>query len=136
MQKAPSLKFARLLNWSVYQCTHWFSLVPKFLFLINIQSGFKKHPPDMFYKKAVPKNFTIFTGKNMYWSLFLNSQAYIKRRLRHRCFPVNIAKFLRTLILKNIGTAASGFPWTASAIENFDSNRSNMITYIKPDGVC
>ena len=26
----------------------------------------------------------------------------IKKRLQHRCFPVNIAKFLRTSILKNI----------------------------------
>ena len=27
---------------------------------------------------------------------------FIKKRLQHRCFPVNIAKFLRTPILKNI----------------------------------
>ena len=27
---------------------------------------------------------------------------YIKRRMQHRCFPVNNAKFLRTPILKNI----------------------------------
>ena len=27
---------------------------------------------------------------------------YIKRRLQHRCFPVNNVKFLRTSILKNI----------------------------------
>ena len=26
----------------------------------------------------------------------------IKKRLQHRCFPVNIAKFLRALVLKNI----------------------------------
>ena len=26
---------------------------------------------------------------------------FIKKRLQHRCFPVNFAKFLRTLILKN-----------------------------------
>ena len=27
---------------------------------------------------------------------------FIKKRLQHRCFPVNIAKFLRTPSLKNI----------------------------------
>ena len=27
---------------------------------------------------------------------------FIKKRLQHRCFPVNVAKFLRTDILKNI----------------------------------
>ena len=27
---------------------------------------------------------------------------FIKKRLQHRCFPMNIAKFLRTPILKNI----------------------------------
>ena len=29
-------------------------------------------------------------------------QDFIKKRFRHRCFPVNIAKFLRTPILENI----------------------------------
>ena len=40
-------------------------------------------------KKAI-QNFTLFTGKHVCW------------RLQHTCFPVNIAKFLRTPILKNI----------------------------------
>ena len=61
----------------------------------------------MFYKKAVFKNFAIFTGKRLYWSLFLiKLQAvaciFIKTRPLHRCFSVSIAKFLRTPILKNI----------------------------------
>ena len=29
-------------------------------------------------------------------------KSFMKKRLQHRCFPVNIAKFLRTPILKNI----------------------------------
>ena len=44
-------------------------------------------------KKAAPENFTKFTGKHMCQSLFFNKVAG---------FPVNIAKFLRTSILKNI----------------------------------
>ena len=39
-------------------------------------------------KKAVLKNFTIFTGKHLCWSLFFN---FIKKRLQRRCFTV--AKF-------------------------------------------
>ena len=31
----------------------------------------KKQPPGMFYKKAVLKNFAIFTKKHLCWSLFL-----------------------------------------------------------------
>ena len=30
-----------------------------------------KLPPEVFYKKAVLKNFVIFIGKYMCWSLFL-----------------------------------------------------------------
>ena len=32
----------------------------------------------------------------------LEARKSIKERLQHRCFPVNIAKFLRTRILENI----------------------------------
>ena len=46
-----------------------------------------------------------FTGEHLCWSLFLiRFQAWnvIKKRLQHRCFSVNFAKFLTTTILKNI----------------------------------
>ena len=58
--------------------------------------------------KAVLKIFVIFTEKHLCWSLFLNKVAdfqacnFIKKRLQHSCFPVNIARFLSTPILKNI----------------------------------
>ena len=44
-----------------------------------------------FFKIGVLKNFAIFTGKRLCWSLF-----FIEKRLHHRYFPNNIAKFLRT----------------------------------------
>ena len=47
-------------------------------------------------KKAVLNNFAIFTGE------YLSLQACNENRIQHRCFPVNIAKFLRTPIVKNI----------------------------------
>ena len=62
----------------------------------------------MFYKETVLKNFAIFKGRHLCWSLFFNKvgglQAcnFIKKRLQHSCFPVKIAKFLKTPILKNI----------------------------------
>ena len=55
----------------------------------------------MFFEIGVLKNFATFTGKHALESL-LNKVAslkpcnFIKKRLQHRCFPVNIAKFLRT----------------------------------------
>ena len=58
-------------------------------------------------KKGVLRNFTKLTGKHLYQSLFLNKVAsfrptiLLKRRLWHRCFPVDFAKFLRTPFFKN-----------------------------------
>ena len=46
-------------------------------------------------RKGALRNFTKFTGKHLYQSLLL------KKRLWHRCFPVNFAKFLKTLFLQN-----------------------------------
>ena len=40
-------------------------------------------------RKGVPRNFTKFTGK------------HVCQRLWHTCFPVNLAKFLRTLFSQN-----------------------------------
>ena len=33
-------------------------------------SQFQKQLPEVFYKKALLKNFVIFTGKHLYWGLF------------------------------------------------------------------
>ena len=67
----------------------------------------QKQLPDVFYKKSVLKKFPIFTGNYLCSSLFLIKlqtlrPATLLKRLQHKCFPVNIAKFLRTPILKNI----------------------------------
>ena len=64
---------------------------------------------DDHYLKAfsgdVLKNFVIFTGKHLCWSLFLiklQACKFIEKRLQHWCFPLRVRKFLRTPILKNI----------------------------------
>ena len=53
--------------------------------------------------KRCCKNFTKFTGKHLCPSIFFNKVAILlKKRLWHRCFPVNFKKFLRTLFLTSI----------------------------------
>ena len=47
---------------------------------------FKSSRSQMFFKIDVLKNFATVTGKQLCWSP------------RNRCFPVNIAKFLRTAL--------------------------------------
>ena len=57
---------------------------------------------QMFFKIAALRNFAVLSIKHLCWSLFLiKLQAWrttflLKRRLQHRCFPVNITKSLRT----------------------------------------
>ena len=65
--------------------------------------------PKVFFKKGILKNFAKFTGKHLYQSLFFNKVAELKpatllkkNRLWHRCFPVNIAKFLRAPFLEHL----------------------------------
>ena len=56
----------------------------------------------MYFRIGVLKNFAMFTGKHLCWSLFFNKYAglkacnFIKKRLQHKFFPVKFAKFLRT----------------------------------------
>ena len=87
-----------------------------------------------FMEKAVLKNFAVFTGKHLCWSLFFNKVAslktFIKKRFRHRCFHVNIPKlhlFWRT-------SANSCFCTYDHALSNVESVRSsinqNFIKYI------
>ena len=56
-------------------------------------------------KKGVLRNFAKYTGKHLCQSLLFNKVAglrpapSLKKILCHRCFPVNLAKFLRTPFL-------------------------------------
>ena len=55
--------------------------------------------PEMFCKKGVLRNFAKFTGKHLCQSLFFNKVTglrpvtLLKKRLLHRRFPANFAKF-------------------------------------------
>ena len=70
--------------------------------LFNTYQQDRSSRPEVFFKKAVLRNFAKFTGKHLCQSLFfikvtgLRPATLSKKRLWHRCFPVNYAKFLRT----------------------------------------
>ena len=57
-------------------------------------------------RKGVLRYFAKITGKHLCQSLIFNkvaglrSATLLKKRLWHRCFPVNFAKFLRTSFLQ------------------------------------
>ena len=62
---------------------------------------------QMFFKIDALKNLSMFEKKNLWSSLFLiklgpwRPAFLFKKRFQRRCFPVNIAKFLRTAFLWN-----------------------------------
>ena len=66
-------------------------------------SDSQKQPPEV----NVLRSFVKFTGKHLCQSLFFNKVAgfrpaiLLKKKLWHRCFPVNFAKLLRTPFLQN-----------------------------------
>ena len=65
--------------------------------------NFRSSRPEMSCKKRIAN----FMGKQLCQSLFFSKVAgprpatSLKKRLRHRWFPVNFRKFLRTLFLQN-----------------------------------
>ena len=69
--------------------------------------GFRSSHRRCSVRKGVLGNFIKFTGKHLCQNVFFNKVAglrpatLLKRRLWHRCFPVNFVKFLRTTFLQN-----------------------------------
>ena len=61
---------------------------------------------QIFFKRGVLKDFTMYIGKILCSSRFLikfqnwRLAFLFEKRLQHKCFCVNIAKFLRTAFLK------------------------------------
>ena len=67
---------------------------------IQMKNNLKVFPTQVviqrsFIKIGVVKIFLKFIGKHMY-------QILLKKRLQHRCFPVNFVKFLITPFLQNV----------------------------------
>ena len=73
------------------------SLVCGLILRWNCMKLLRSSRPEEFCKKDVLRNFAKFTGKRLCQNLFFNKLAaynFIKKRLWHRCFPANFAKFL------------------------------------------
>ena len=73
--------------------------------------------PELFCPKGILKKFTKFTGKHLCQNIFLNKIAgrpatLLNTILRHRCFPVNFGKLLRTLYYRTPLVAASSYQRT------------------------
>ena len=81
------------LNQLWFKCETLLFFLIIFYYISSISSR-----PQMFLKVGVLKNFANFTGKHLWGPQACN---FIKKRLQHRCFPVKLAKFLRTPFLKN-----------------------------------
>ena len=79
----------------------------KIIIVLDIINQFRSSHQRCSMQKGVLRNFIKFTGKHLCQSLFFNKvvasglQHYQKKRLCHRCFPVNFVKFLRTSFSQN-----------------------------------
>ena len=74
--------------------------------MLQLGNHFRNGHQRCSMQKGVLRNLTKFTGKHLCQSLFFYNvvgQAwnFIKKRLWHRCFPVNFVTFLRTTFLQN-----------------------------------
>ena len=91
----------------------------------------------MFFIIFVLKNFPIFTGEHLCWSLFFNKVAgsqvcnFMKRRFKHSCFPVNIAKFLKTAFLIEHLCIS---PYSVRMWENADQNNFECGKFLRSGG--
>ena len=101
-------------DYSFALCTfHSKEILSAYVYIYNTEHGvelsdqistLQKQPPEVFIKKGVLKNFTKFTEKYLCHGLFFNRVAVatlLKKRLWHRCFPVNFGKFSRSPFLQN-----------------------------------
>ena len=71
---------------------------------VTLGADYRSGCTEVFCKKAILRNFAKFTGKHMCQIIFFNKVAglsFLKKRLWHRCFSVNFAKFLRAAFLQN-----------------------------------
>ena len=96
------LRYVPMVSTTSHDFTVWApSVLPK-LPQHDHQDHTESSHPDVFCKNCVLENFTKFTGKHLYESFFFNNIAglrpatLLRKRLWHRCFPVNFVKFLRT----------------------------------------
>ena len=107
-EKQPWRNFFLLIGTPPWISSKWFSefcrvvtLLFEAAWLMLQPSRCKSSHPRCSVRKGVFRNFAKFTGKHLCQSLFLNKVAFLlKKRLWHRCFSVNFAKFVRASFYK------------------------------------
>ena len=105
---------------------------------------FRSSRPEVFHKKCVLGNFAKFIEKQLCQNLIFNKVAvkvatFIKKRLWHRRFPVNFAKFLRTPFLWNISGGCAWMLWLRarkSMSQPFPANSSSLCTLKTSENLC
>ena len=106
---SPNLSVKVYMVWSNY---HLVLEIKTFVTEIMMKStiispSFRSSRPEVSYKKRYSKKFRKIYRKtpNARVSFLIKLQAWhailLKKRLWHRCFPVNFAKFLRITFLKD-----------------------------------
>ena len=82
-----------------YELSSW-TLNPRIQFVKPVQ----KQPSEVFYKKGSYERSRKIHRKHLYQRFSFNKVAVLrtaKKRIWHRCFPVNLGQFLRTPFLQN-----------------------------------
>ena len=99
-----------------------------------LSSFVQKQPQEVSCKRGVLKNFVNFTGKHFCLSLFLiKLQAcnFVKKRLQHSSFPVQLDKFLKTSLLKSICERLFLFVVSLQAYNFHYRNLDKLQTFVK-----
>ena len=78
----------------------WLSCI-KNIFWVSLQTFFRSSHQMCSMKKVVLKNNSRCSRFSFLIKLQAAPATLVKNRLWHRCFPVNFAKVLRTLVLQN-----------------------------------
>ena len=81
---------------------------------------FQKHLFADILQNRVVKSFAKFTEQHLCWSLFLiklqpsGLKLFLKKKLQHRCFPLNFVKFIRTpFFTEHLQMTASEICWVS-----------------------
>ena len=112
---------------SLYRVSHVdFSVLTHFLY--SLWSFQREKQPFADVLQSVLKNFAIFTGKQLCWSLFLIKN-FIKKRFQQRYFPVNIAKVLKTVFYRTPPVIASTKGITKKPWEEIGENTQKWVYF-------
>ena len=87
-----------IIGWSEFPSDRSLKTASKIIIILHVQ----KQPPEMFCKKKLLLEISPSSQENTCARVSFGT--LLKRRLWHRCFPVNLAKFLRTPFLQNTST--------------------------------